>query len=293
MSNKIFTEDDLSKIENILKNLPFIIFFKDTEGKYVFSTKYWDQLNTDNNDPNWTIRGKTDLEVRKDIENAKLAHEMDLKIMETKESVNYVIHFTENDFDQYLELHKNPVFDDNGKVIGIVGLVSDVTVREKQRLLLEEMAIYDKLTGMFNRSYYETIIEEKIEDKMFPLTILVVDCNSLKRINDTFGHRAGDTYIKKTANLLNICLPDESFRCRIGGDEFVCLIPELSKKEAIKYYKRLGKMSKASKFKDTNISISYGMITINKGDSIRKAIKEADERMYEMKRKYHKENDNK
>ncbi|MCR5404017.1 MAG: hypothetical protein K6E91_09415 [Butyrivibrio sp.] len=70
------------EIENMLKKLPCNIFLKDAEGKYVFSTQYWDHFDR-SSDPNWTIRGKTDIEVRKNKENAKKAHESDLSILAT------------------------------------------------------------------------------------------------------------------------------------------------------------------------------------------------------------------
>ena len=76
IANAIRAKDSLSlgQLEKMLKQLPSCIFLKDTEGKYVFSTQIWHHLDTEG-DPNWTIRGKTDLEIRKDKANARKAME--------------------------------------------------------------------------------------------------------------------------------------------------------------------------------------------------------------------------
>ena len=74
IANAIRAKDSLSlnQLEKMLKQLPSCIFLKDTEGRYVFSTQIWHHLDTEG-DPNWTIRGKTDLEIRKDKDNADKA----------------------------------------------------------------------------------------------------------------------------------------------------------------------------------------------------------------------------
>lgn len=117
------------EIEDMLKKLPNNIFLKDAEGKYIFSTKYLHHLNK-KDDPNWTIRGKTDLEVRKDKENAKKAYESDKRIIATGKGTRYVIEENVDGVIEYLELCKEPVFDDAGKVKGIIAIINDVTELE-------------------------------------------------------------------------------------------------------------------------------------------------------------------
>lgn len=117
------------EIEAMLKKLPCNIFLKDAEGKYIFSTQYWHHIDKDE-DPNWTIRGKTDMEIRKDKENARLANETDMRIIETGKGMHYVIEEQKDGKPEYLELTKEPVFDEDGKVKGIVAIIIDVTERE-------------------------------------------------------------------------------------------------------------------------------------------------------------------
>lgn len=120
------------EIEGMLKKLPCNIFLKDAEGKYVFATQYWHHLDK-RDDPNWTIRGKTDPEIRRDKENAQKAFESDRDILWTGKGARYVIEENEDGVQEFLELTKEPIFDEEGNVDGIIALVTDVTERELLR----------------------------------------------------------------------------------------------------------------------------------------------------------------
>ncbi|MBQ7677585.1 MAG: PAS domain-containing protein [Lachnospiraceae bacterium] len=135
------------EIEGMLKKLPCNIFLKDKEGKYVFCTQYWHHLNK-RSDPNWTIRGKTDMEVRKDKENAKKAHSSDMQILSTGIGMKYIIEECDEEGHEFLELTKEPVYDENGKVTGIIALILDVTERE---MLKKEVEEHKRKRGFFRR----------------------------------------------------------------------------------------------------------------------------------------------
>ena len=116
----------LTELEKMLKELPSCIFLKDAEGRYVFSTQTWRHLNT-GGDPNWTIRGKTDLDIRKDKENALKAMEADRRILETGEGTEYIVEEDHDGTKEYLELIKRPVYDEEGNAKGVIALINDVT----------------------------------------------------------------------------------------------------------------------------------------------------------------------
>lgn len=117
------------EIEEMLEKLPCDFFLKDVEGKYVFATHYWGHLDK-RDDPNWTIRGKTDMEVRKDKKNAQKAYESDMKIMATGKGTRYVIEENSRGIQEFLELIKEPIFDEDGKVTGMIALINDITELE-------------------------------------------------------------------------------------------------------------------------------------------------------------------
>lgn len=97
IQNAIRTTDSLSfqEMERILKELPSNIYLKDEEGKYVFCTQYWHHIDR-GNDPNWIIRGKTDIDIRKDRENAIEAMKADMELLRTGVGTDYTIEVNVN-----------------------------------------------------------------------------------------------------------------------------------------------------------------------------------------------------
>ena len=144
IANAIRAKDSfsLTELERMLKELPSCIFLKDTEGKYVFSTQYWNHLDTQG-DPNWTIRGKTDLDIRKDKENARKAMEADRRVIETGEGTEYIIEENQDGVRDYLQLIKRPVYDENGRISGIIALINNITDYQLLKLELEKRAKTD------------------------------------------------------------------------------------------------------------------------------------------------------
>ena len=138
INNAIRAKDSYtySEMQEMLRQLPSNIFLKDAEGKYVFSTQYWNHLRQDGK--HWTIRGKTDMDIRKEKENAKKAMEADQEIIRTGKGTDYVIEENVDGVKEYLELIKRPVFDKKGNVTGIIALINNVTEHELLKQELEK-----------------------------------------------------------------------------------------------------------------------------------------------------------
>lgn len=147
---------------------------------------------------------------------------------------------------------------------------------------LQKSAYYDKLTGLYNRRYFETILPEY--DSLIPTSIIIGDVNGLKITNDVFGHHAGDQLLQVIANILHKSCRPEDIIVRWGGDEFIILLPETTNNEANEIYSKI--KDSCSKKRDTKvqISISLGVATReNSSEDIRDIIKEAEDRMYRHK----------
>lgn len=276
---------NLEFFKKALESLPANTFFKDKDARYIYSSHYWRHLNVGGDD--WDICGKTDLEIRKDKENAKFAYEQDKKIIETKKGVKYTIKIDQDNFTEYFEITKEPVFDDMGNVIGIAGMIYDVTDKIKAKDNLIIGATNDSLTGLYNRYYLDYWLLNKNNASLYPMSIIFADCNGLKEINDTYGHNAGDEYLKLTAALLKIGLQSDSLVFRVGGDEFIALLPNTKKEQATEY---VSKLQTLGSLNGNNIDVAYGISTIPVyQENIDKYINEADKRMYVEKEKWHKE----
>ena len=235
IANAIRAKDSLSltEVEKMLRQLPSCIFLKDTEGKYVFSTQIWRHLNTDN-DPNWTIRGKTDLDIRKDKDNARKAMEADRKILETGVGTDYIIEENQDGVRDFLQLIKRPVYDDNGHISGIIALINNVTDYQLLKMELEKRAKTDALTGLLNKSAAQDLIHmimanyQKEGDRS---ALLMIDVDHFKDVNDTFGHSEGDHALAELGRIIKNNSRAADVAGRFGGDEFVIFMRNIVEPE--------------------------------------------------------------
>ncbi len=286
LSNAIAFTDSLTfyGIEKMLKQLPSNIFLKDNECRYVFATKYWHHLEK-SDDANWSIRGKIDPEIRKDKENAIEAHKRDMEIIETGKGMTYTIEINEDGIQEFLQVIKQPLFNEEGFVTGIIGLINNVTEHELLKKKLQEQAKTDALTGLYNRAYLDEFIKTH-NDACYPLAIISADCDGLKEINDTYGHNAGDEYIKATVNLFQMVLPKERILFRMGGDEFLILLPSTSEEKALLLVEQLKDKQKQFHIQNQQLSVSFGVSVMDtRADSFHMCITDSDKNMYLEKRK--------
>lgn len=142
--------------------------------------------------------------------------------------------------------------------------------------------IHDKLTGVYNRDFYEDTIQRLVSNsEQIPLSFILCDVNGLKLINDTLGHKQGDELIKKIANLLaSICRKDD-FVVRWGGDEFLLILPSTSYDNAKEIATRVRASLVLCPPEPIPLSMAIGVATLtNKRESIEDVFKKAEEDMY-------------
>ena len=105
----------------------------------------------------------------------------------------------------------------------------------KLRDTLRRQSIRDQLTGLLNRRYMEEALERELRRAsrgQAPLSLVMLDVDRLKQVNDRFGHEAGDTLLKTVSQFLQRWTRDEDIVCRLGGDEFVLVMPGASLADA-------------------------------------------------------------
>ncbi len=274
-----------AEFARMLKALPANIYLKDNKGRYVFSSQTWHHLDT-GGDPNWSIRGKTDLDIRRDKENARFAMETDQKLIRSGRGTTYIIEENEDGIQEFLQLIKEPIRYEDGRVRGIIALINDVTTQELMRRELKRVSITDKLTGLYNRDFYEEYAQSVSDPANYPLSILTLDCDNLKKINDTYGHMAGDQYILMTVDLLRGCLPESGVLFRTGGDEFVAFLPQTPAAQAEEIVEKIRDTASNFVLKGNPLSVSVGYSTLaTPSDRIEEYIKRSDDAMYRDKQR--------
>lgn len=271
-------------MKRFMHSAPVNIFFKDTECKYCFVSEICDLVSAGENG---SIIGKTDLEVQKFSEMGKMYYEDDKKILATGESSQYINEFPMEDGESlYFEIKKSAVRDENGSIIGIVGIVDNVTERIRLEKKVEELSIIDGLTGVYNRNYLKYRVEEKRRKLIFPFTVIISDCNYLKKVNDQYGHEYGDILLKIVADTLKEEVPEDSPVIRMGGDEFMILGNGITEEKASELMANIRESLKRKSKENIPFSLAMGSYTAQSKDfSFDEVCHEADLRMYADKKR--------
>jgi diguanylate cyclase (GGDEF)-like protein len=149
------------------------------------------------------------------------------------------------------------------------------------------LAILDPLTGLYNRRCGEQRLSAEISRSQrygHPLTVMMLDLNRLKHINDTFGHAAGDELIKCFAGRINKAIRGSDLAIRQGGDEFVLLLPECKPEEVRHVLGRLSGMKLQLGGQTIPVAFSVGWANYVPGESPEELLQRADDAMYVNKR---------
>lgn len=273
---------DRRELQCILNSINENIFFKDTNGRYILSTHVCNMLNS-NGDPDFSIYGKTDLDIQPDKTLGKKFYEEDMNIIKTKNNVNYIekMQFGEEVF--YYQINKNPVLDADGNVMGIVGIMKDISDLIKLQEKLKNYSITDMMTQTYNRSFYES---GEYKNKLkYPVGVVMADINNLKYYNDNYGHKEGDILIRTIVNNMQRYIRPVDVLIRLGGDEFLILLQECDKKDSDKIINQIKSAEGNIKLQDITVGTSYGISIANNEEELNDSIVEADKAMYADKRK--------
>lgn len=186
----------------------------------------------------------------------------------------------------YLWGKASPLYDGEGNVVGAIESIRDTTERMHEKERLKYLSLHDPLTGLYNRAYFEEELRRVEDGRSDPVSVIVIDIDGLKFINDTLGHDTGDSLLVATAMVIRNSLRETDVVARIGGDEFAALLPRGEESSAQHVCKKIKK--KVANYNALNpqvpLSISMGFAT--RGDasqSIFDLFKEADNKMYREK----------
>lgn len=180
-------------------------------------------------------------------------------------------------------------------LIGIAGLVTFMnilaayfqSVREEMQTnedKIKKLVMFDKLTGVYNRAYFEEITEKFFDRFELPVVLAMGDLNGLKLINDTFGHKQGDKLLVTIVSIMKESIGEGNLIIRMGGDEFIIIMPRTQIAEAEKIVENI-KVNCRSFYSDTipaDISIGLSVVE-NRECRIGDILEQAEERMYRNK----------
>jgi len=166
----------------------------------------------------------------------------------------------------------------------ILAILQDIDQKKRSEQEMRHLNYHDHLTGLYNRRFYEEELRRLDVARNLPITLVMIDANGLKLMNDAFGHEIGDQYLVRIARILKqVCREDEII-ARIGGDEFVILLPKTDENAVIEIIRRIHEAIGKEKIEGVNLSLSIGSATKNAPEIVmRDLFKQAEDTMYRQK----------
>lgn len=173
------------------------------------------------------------------------------------------------------------------RTIGGVIVFKDFTDENEEKKKIEFLSYHDQLTGLYNRRFFEEEFSRLDTKRNLPLSIIYADVNGLKTFNDGFGHEYGDDLIKKMADIFRAECRSEEIIARIGGDEFVILLPKTNEDYARAMLTRIAEAVESNELMGIQLSLALGHATkVSEKESLKTTLKIAENHMYQMKKSY-------
>ena len=178
--------------------------------------------------------------------------------------------------------------------LSVIGYQMAATLKHFQRFSsIKNIAIYDTLTGLYNRRYFEERLGIDAQKSFYsgtPLSLVMVDIDHFKKINDTFGHTEGDQALCKISSLLKTSVRKKDTVARYGGEEFILILPEAGLEESFVIAERIRRQVENTSFEvgqaQVNLTLSMGISNFpsHRAKSKEDLVKMADQALYDAKR---------
>ncbi len=180
---------------------------------------------------------------------------------------------------------------DEEQVSRMVGTLSEITLRKQAEEEIKYLSFHDKLTGLYNRAFFEEEISRMDTQRQLPLSIIIGDVNGLKLTNDIFGHLEGDKLLIEISRILMESCRKEDIVARWGGDEFAIILPRTAEDKAEEICERIRDGCQRVQVDFIQMSIALGVATkYQKQINIHEIIKDAENQMYRNKLEKNKNN---
>jgi diguanylate cyclase (GGDEF)-like protein len=208
------------------------------------------------------------------------------KIHHQREAINYALDGSVRNV--LLQFTVFPGYEDDWSLVQVA--LTDITARKKAESYLEYLGKHDVLTKLFNRSFYTEEINRLERNLLRPTSAIFIDMNGLKAINDQLGHDIGDGLLRRMGNILTRTIANTTYTAsRIGGDEFVILMPAANEQIVESMIMTIEELLNIDNqyYSSQPISVAIGYATTFENECIDNMLKRADLLMYQKKKNYY------
>jgi diguanylate cyclase (GGDEF)-like protein/PAS domain S-box-containing protein len=290
MHNQVLRlQDNEAFLYNLIHSIPDLIWLKNPDGIYLACNPAFERFF---GAAQAQIIGKTDYDfVAPEIAESFRRHDRAALAADTAVVNEEWITFAVGGQRALVETTKVPMRNADGELIGVLGIARDITERKRLEAELLEMATTDFLTGLANRRHFIARMEEalaRINRTDQAVSVLMIDIDHFKRINDRHGHAAGDAVLRQFAELVRAELRTVDSAGRVGGEEFAVLLSGTELAGAAIFAERLRAKVAASwiVYGDAHIqvSVSIGITALTALDAdTSDVLQRADSALYDAK----------
>ncbi|HLN22977.1 MAG TPA: diguanylate cyclase [Patescibacteria group bacterium] len=226
-------------VESLLDAVPSPLWYKDGDGRYqAYNRAFRDAWGIDGN--RWI--GHQAIEVAP-FDDAKLDETMDYRLLgsDARQAYEATSRFADGS-DRHVLVNKTAFYDAEGAQAGVIGLMVDISDRKVMERELRRLATTDALTGTLNRRQFLIVAGlelERAQRHLRPLSVLMLDIDHFKHINDSHGHALGDDALRLFVSACAGILRENDVFGRLGGEEFAVLLPETAQDRAADVAERL------------------------------------------------------
>jgi diguanylate cyclase (GGDEF)-like protein/PAS domain S-box-containing protein len=220
------------QLSDILENVTAYIYMKDTQGRYLFANRLLREWFAA---PVEEIAGYDDTKFY-DADTAVRMRDEDLRVLqhgETLKTEEILFNMLTRNTKVFMTV-KLPLRRDDGSIHALCGISTDITERKDIEEHMQHLAQYDALTHLPNRALFNDRLKQAMsvaQRNKSRLALMFIDLDKFKPVNDTYGHGVGDLLLKEVALRIQDCLRESDTAARIGGDEFVVLLPAIETKQ--------------------------------------------------------------
>lgn len=274
-------------LDTVLDNIGSHVYMKAFDGRYLYVNQNTAEFF---GMPPATIIGKTDHDLVAP-DNAASFRYLDETALRGRDRVAGVEEVV--DADGSVRHHwsvKVPLVQD-GKVVSTIGISTDITEVVELRQKYQQLAHTDSLTELSNRLHVLEQLDHELRRMRrhaHPLALIMIDIDHFKAINDSFGHAAGDRTLVELARICNATLRDIDIPGRLGGDEFLVILPETNLEQANAVASRLQQQIHASALRNEQgatiqFTTSIGVVVAHSGETLDPLLGRADAALYQAK----------